>query len=168
MAPVTFNNRNLLLGLLLLITIIAAVWPEPKHEPSAQKSATGTPFHPPKAQAAVVSVAFAPLVKTPVPHKQAPIGNLFSQQTWTPAPVASTLVHTVPVAPPLPFTFAGRYTEGSKITVYLMDGTKMLRVQQGETINEKYRIDKIEQASLSITYLPLGTTQILPTGVLLP
>ena len=49
-----------------------------------------------------------------------------------------------------------------------MDGTKMLRVQQGETINEKYRIDKIEQASLSITYLPLGTTQILPTGVLLP
>jgi hypothetical protein len=111
-------------------------------------------------------VTFAPLTDTRHPNKPSTIGNLFPQQAWEPLP--TTTIEQAPVTPPLPFTFAGRYTEGNKITIFLMEGSLMHRVQQGEIVNKNYRVEKIDQASISLTYLPLGTTQILPTGVLLP
>jgi hypothetical protein len=161
------NTRKLLLGSLLLLTVLAAVWPTPDHETAAPGYETGKSTYRPRAVAAVLDAAFAPLVRAAAPEPTAPAGNLFPQQTWTPPP-PPTAVKPVAVAPPLPFTFAGRYTDGDKITVYLMEGGQMHRVRQGETVNGNYRLDKIEQASISFTYLPLGTTQSLPTGVLQP
>jgi hypothetical protein len=117
------------------------------------------------------NIAFAPLLETSSPVKATAIVVLFPQQSWLSPPpprVASSIVQPAAIVPAMPFTFAGRYTEGNKITLFLMEGSTMHRVQLGDIVNEKYRIEKIEQAAISITYLPLNKTELLPTGVLLP
>ena len=68
------------------------------------------------------------------------------------------------MAPALPFTYGGRYTEGSNVFVFLNEGAKMHTVRQGDTVNATYRIDNIAPAAITLTYLPLGLQQILQTG----
>lgn len=115
-----------------------------------------------------VTVAFAPFHEAGA-VKSAIIGDLFPQQSWLPPPpLPPPTVQQTPTAPPLPFTFGGRYTEGNNITVFLMERNQMHKVKQGDTINGSYRVEKIEQAFISFTYLPMNTSHILPTGVLLP
>jgi hypothetical protein len=165
-SPQRWQNRKLWLGAVLLLTILAAAWPVAERKAAAPEKMQGLTVKFTQSQTAGVNVAFVPLDTTSDTIKFTPIGELFSQQTWaSPAPA---VVQPAPVAPPLPFTFGGRYTEGNKVILYLMDGNQMLRVQLGDIVKDKYRVDKIEQAAISLTYLPLGTTQILPTGVLLP
>jgi len=159
MAPATFKNRKLWLGSLLLLTVLAALWPVPDREPVSSKPASK-----PASRHQDLTVSFAPLeaAKSGITA----IGELFPPQTWTPP--ATSVVKPAPVAPPLPFTFGGRYTEDNNVTIFLIEGKQMHKVKQGEIINGTYKVEKIEQASISLTYLPLGATQILPTGVLLP
>lgn len=166
MTLATFNNRKLWLGSLLLLTALAALWPVPDHELTSSKARTGKSAGHHQDPAAMVNVAFAPLTGATATSQPAEIGNLFPQQTWLPSP--SPIIQQAPSTPPLPFTFGGRYTDGSRVIIYLMEGNQMHKIQQGETIKEIYRVEKIEQASILLTYLPLGTTQILPTGALLP
>lgn len=166
MALATFNNRKLWLGSLLLLTVLAAVWPVPEREPAAPKTRAGIAASRHQDQAAMVSVAFAPLAGATATNEPAAIGGLFPQQTW--APPSPPAAQQAPAAPPLPFTYGGRYTDGDNVTIFLIEGNQMHKVRQGDTVKETYRIEKIEQASISLTYLPLGTTQILPTGGLLP
>lgn len=166
MALATFNNRKLWLGSLLLLTVLAAMWPVQDREPISSKARDGTAASRHHDRAVMVSMAFAPLAGATAANQPAAIGDLFPQQTWAlpPPPVAQQSS----AAPPLPFTYGGRYTEGNNITIFLIEGNQMHRVQQGDTIKETYRVEKIEPASISLIYLPLGTTHILPTGGLKP
>ena len=68
------------------------------------------------------------------------------------------------MAPALPFSYGGRYTEGNKVFVFLSEGAKMHTVRQGDTVNATYRIEKIDAAAITLTYLPLGQQQTLQTG----
>ncbi len=163
MQKTSLNPRKIWLGVLLLITVLAAIWPVHDPETALPKPAKTTP---PGNPTAVPAIAFAPL-KAAVPDKAAPIMDLFPQQSWMPPPPPQ-LQPAKPVAPALPFIFAGRYTEGENVTIFLMEGSQMHKVKQGDTIKGTYKIEKIEQASISLTYLPMNTTQILATGVLLP
>lgn len=167
MALNRFNKRQIGLAVLLLLTALAAVWPvedqdkaqleQPDHSVSAR--------HQPHQDKLVAH--FRPLLTgNSSTNIQSATGNLFPQQTWMPPP--PPVVQQIPVAPPLPFSFAGRYTDGGNTIIFLTEGNKMHRVRQGEAINATYRLEKIEQSSVTFTYLPLGTSQILPTGVLLP
>lgn len=164
-APVTFNNRKLWLGSLLLLTVLAAVWPVPDRETAPSKPRDGITASRHHDQAATISVVFAPLTGATATGKPAIIGDLFPSQSWAPPPSA---IQQKPVAPPLPFTYGGRYTEGSNTIIFLAEGNQVHKVRQGDKVKEIYRVEKIGAESISLTYLPLGTVQILPTGSLLP
>lgn len=65
-----------------------------------------------------------------------------------------------PLAPPLPFRYFGRLTENGKTEVFVMRGEDLLTLAPGQTIGE-YRVDKIADASISFTYLPMKMQQTL-------
>jgi hypothetical protein len=65
-----------------------------------------------------------------------------------------------PSAPPRPFKYFGRLTENGKTEVYVMRGDELLTIAAGQNIGE-YRVDKVSEASIAFTYLPLKTKQTM-------
>jgi hypothetical protein len=66
-----------------------------------------------------------------------------------------------PVAPPLPFRYLGKMLEDGKLSVFLANGEESLSVHAGQRIGD-YRVDKVTDAEVVFTYLPLKTKQSLP------
>jgi hypothetical protein len=64
-----------------------------------------------------------------------------------------------PAAPPLPFVYVGRYVEGGRQIVMLMRGDQLLLLQQGDTVDNTYRVERIATDRIELTYLPLGMRQ---------
>jgi hypothetical protein len=151
-----------LLWMVLLLTVVAALWPVPEND-----TADGVPTRPSKVRnrASVLDASPTQQLRSlapPSPAREREIVDLFPRQGWT-APAASAAPEK-PMAPALPFTYGGRYTEGSNVFVFLNEGAKMHTVRQGDTVNATYRIDNIAPAAITLTYLPLGLQQILQTG----
>lgn len=68
-----------------------------------------------------------------------------------------------PRAPPLPFKYQGRLEDGDT-AVFLLDGTRSLIVRAGDTIDGRYKVERISKHDIAFTYLPLDQRQTLPTG----
>jgi hypothetical protein len=68
-----------------------------------------------------------------------------------PAPIAPAPV-AEPAMPPVPYRFAG--TLGQQ--VLLAKDTTIVAVAPGEVLDGLYRIDAIDDKSITLTYLPLG------------
>ena len=64
-------------------------------------------------------------------------------------------------APPLPFRYLGKMLDGDKLAVFLGNGAESYTVTEGERVGD-YRIDKITEAEIRFTYLPMKTKQALP------
>jgi hypothetical protein len=64
-------------------------------------------------------------------------------------------------APPLPFRYLGKMVEDGKLSVFLANGEESITVHAGQRVGD-YRIDKITEAEVRFTYLPLKTKQSLP------
>ena len=77
------------------------------------------------------------------------------------APPQAAQAPAKPVAPPLPFRYVGKMLDGDKLAVFLVNGNESLAVATGERIGE-YRVEKITDAEIVFTYLPLKTKQSLP------
>lgn len=155
-----------LLWMVLLLTVVAALWPVPEND-----TADGVATRPSKVRnrASVLNASPAQQLRSltsPGPAREREIVDLFPRQGWTP-PAASAAPEK-PSAPPLPFTYGGRYTDGNKVFVFLNEGAKMHTVRQGDTVNATYRIEKIAPAAITLTYLPLGLQQTLQTGSTTP
>ncbi|MFA6015749.1 MAG: hypothetical protein WC742_11850 [Gallionellaceae bacterium] len=173
-----FNKRQISIGVLLLLTVLATLWPVEDDITSTES--TLSPSRESQTDSNKVPLLFKPLLPKNSASNTSTITNLFPQQSW--APLAPPVIQHAPVAapppppapapaiviPPLPFVFAGRYSDDNVTTIFLTENNKMHRVQQGDTINGTYLIKKIEQSYITITYLPLGVTQTLSTGLLLP
>jgi hypothetical protein len=100
-------------------------------------------------------------------------GDPFAHLSWlpppppapplpTPAPTPLPQV-TVPVAPPLPFTFVGMLerSEG-KPSAFLAKGEALLIVAAGDTLdNGAYRVESLTATEIVMTYVPLNTQQTL-------
>jgi hypothetical protein len=151
---------------LLLLTVLAALWPmadnevpegTPDRTPAMRRRDTAS--HVPSAQ------LLGPLASS-VPTKPSAIVNLFPPQTWAPATSADTSANSS--APALPFSYGGRYTEGDHVFVFLNEGTQVHTARQGDTVKGSYRIDKIDDAVITLTYLPLGVQQNLLTSSMTP
>jgi len=65
-----------------------------------------------------------------------------------------------PAAPPLPFQYIGKWTQGGKTDVLVMRGEELVSIEVGQKLGE-YRVDKIGDSSIAFTYLPLKTKQTL-------
>lgn len=102
------------------------------------------------------------------------VSDVFNQTSWyvaPPAPVKVVKQEAVvpvsapaPTAPPLPFTYLGRYGETDGRTVVLAIGEKVYPVKVGDVIDNTYRVEKFSPGMVNLTYLPLNTVQSLRTG----
>jgi hypothetical protein len=95
-------------------------------------------------------------------------GNVFTSKSWyvapPPPPPPPPVVAPPPTAPPLPFTYLGRYQDGGKSEIFLVKDDRVLTVKAGDIIEGNYRVDGIVGAKLELTYLPLGIKQTLNIG----
>lgn len=103
-------------------------------------------------------------------------GELFLSTTWGPKrmqpdpttqPVKLTQTPKsvapppAPVAPPLQFKYAGKVVEDNQIWVFLSQAGENLITKVGEKINPQYRLDAINDETVTVTYLPLNVKQTL-------
>jgi hypothetical protein len=70
-----------------------------------------------------------------------------------------------PTAPPLPFTYIGRFQEeGQPMVYYLERGADVLVVAAGQQIDNNYRLEAAANGQLQFTYVPLDARQVLSIG----
>jgi hypothetical protein len=71
-----------------------------------------------------------------------------------PAPVAAA-----PVAPPMPYRFAGKVLKGSEQEVLVSKGDLVFPVKVGDTLDGMYRVESISAERIELVYLPLGARE---------
>jgi hypothetical protein len=69
-----------------------------------------------------------------------------------------------PVAPPLPFRVMGRYEDGGKSMVFLLQADQSWAIREGDTFSENYRVERITSNAIHLRYLPLNEVQVLEIG----
>ena len=70
------------------------------------------------------------------------------------APVAAA-----PVAPPVPYRFAGKVVTGTEEEILVAKGDLVLPVKVGDTLDGMYRIESISAERIELVYVPLGTRE---------
>lgn len=102
-------------------------------------------------------------------------GELFVSTTWAPkqpqvnlqeqaaiaAQVAKSAPPPAPTAPPLQFKYAGKAIADNETWVFLSESGENLIAKIGGKINDKYRLDSINDDAITMTYLPLNAKQTL-------
>jgi general secretion pathway protein D len=71
-----------------------------------------------------------------------------------------------PVAPPLPFRFAGQFYRDSGAEVYLAKGEEIFPVKEGDTVDGQYKIEAVTSSEVRFLHLPSGTSQIMQFSAL--
>ena len=89
-----------------------------------------------------------------------PLNDPFAMRHFAPRQEPQPVQQAKPTAPPLPFKYFGKLTEGGKTETFVMQGDDLISIAAGQKIGE-YRVDKISEASIAFTYLPLRTQQTL-------
>ena len=77
-----------------------------------------------------------------------------------PAAEAQAQAPAKPTAPPLPFKYLGRMSDGEKLEIFLEQGQEFIAVEPGQRVGD-YRVDKVTDEQIVFTYLPLKTKQTL-------
>jgi hypothetical protein len=94
--------------------------------------------------------------------------NVFGATSWyvapPPPPPAPPPPPPVPTAPPLPFSYVGRYEDALTRLVILTKGERMYTVAEGDVIENMYRIERVTSTMVEMTYMPLNIRQTLGTG----
>ncbi len=146
------------------------VWWAPKDAELSEPAAKTAPRTP----AAAIATATEAMPGTDLHsgEARAPLTTadpLFASSTWVvapppPAPPPPPPPPPPPTAPPLPYVFMGRFEQDGSKLVILTRGNRVVTAAQGDVLEKTYRIDRIEASKVTMTYLPLGSTQFLPTG----
>lgn len=149
----------LYLRLLLLLTVVGCAWLF--FQDTGQSPAIGT--------SSVRPVAIIPSEPSAPPSTpaQAPVAiDLFPMQTWVPPPPPIPVDNSPPKPPPLPFTVSAqwRYENQSKIVVLRGNNTQYTlcnrcsvpgRIVPGKMLDAHYRLDKLTDTAVVLTYMPL-------------
>ena len=96
----------------------------------------------------------------------ATLKDAFQAQSWAPPPPppAPPAPPPPPSPPPLPFTYMGQLVEDGTLTVFLSRQDQNYAVKAGDTLDGIYRVDKVENQRMVLTYLPLNMRQSLAIG----
>ncbi|MBI3771684.1 MAG: hypothetical protein HY272_03180 [Gammaproteobacteria bacterium] len=97
------------------------------------------------------------------------IADAFKTHTWAkplPPITASMGPPPAPTAPPLPLTYIGKLTNKSATTIFITWRDQNYAIAQGDVLGDTYRVDSIDQNSITFTYLPLSQQQTLFLGEL--
>ena len=89
-------------------------------------------------------------------------GELFGAPPPPPKPITKkaqppTPVAAAPVAPQVPYRFAGKVRKGSEEEVLISKGDVVLPVKAGDTLDGVYKVESINAEQIDLVYLPLGT-----------
>lgn len=94
--------------------------------------------------------------------------HAFGAMTWhVPPPPPPTKSQTRPLppppptAPPMPFSFMGRYEEGGTRIILLVKGDRIYTVSEGDVIDSTYRVERMAAGQLELTYLPMNIKQTI-------
>jgi hypothetical protein len=99
------------------------------------------------------------------------IGNVFKAISWyvpppppPPPPPPIPVPPPPPMAPPMPFSYLGRYEDGRKLVIFLLKDDRIYTVSEGEVIDNTYRVEHLIGEVLEMTYLPLNIRQTINVG----
>ena len=86
-------------------------------------------------------------------------GELFGPPPAPPPPKASPApaAAATPVAPPMPYRFAGMVLKGGEVEFMVAKGDLVFPVKVGDTLDGTYRVESIGAEGIELLYLPLGT-----------
>ena len=87
--------------------------------------------------------------------------DAFAPKNFSPVLQPQAGAAAKPEAPALPFRYIGRVLDNGKLAVFLQNGADSYTVTEGERVGD-YRVDKITEAEIRFTYLPMKTKQALP------
>ena len=91
--------------------------------------------------------------------------DLFPSQTWyIPPPPPKPVPPPPPQAPPLPFRFLGLWEESGQAAVFVSDGPRDLILRAGDTVDGRYKVERVGHGVVRLVYLPLNQTQTLSYG----
>lgn len=171
------KKRKMIIGGALVATLIAAVLVEDE-EVAVNVPETLQPLRAPQERTKKTEMTTTQLDVDKLGQRQfSPLaGELFLSTTWEPKrrqsdpttqPVKLTQTPKLiapppaPVAPPLQFKYTGKVVEDSQIWVFLSLAGENLITKVGEKINPQYRLDAINDETVTLTYLPLNVKQTL-------
>ena len=104
--------------------------------------------------------------------ERAPLGEpreeLFGSQSWQPPAPKVAAAPAAPVAPPMPYRFAGKLLQDGKLQVFLAKGDEVVSAREGETLDGTYRVESIDDAQITLLYLPLKHKESIPVNSSLP
>lgn len=175
----TTRQRWTIIGGLLLCTL-AALWFVPPDEAESPSPA-------PAKRAAVSAAETADIVNRAADHaadapvdaalsaapalaEVAPAAASDSESATSPFGVKSWLrpppppPPPKPVAPPLPFQYLGKLSDGEQTRIFLKHDDKHLVASSGDVIMGVYRVDEIGAGRMTFVYQPLNEKQQLAIG----
>lgn len=95
------------------------------------------------------------------------VGNVFSATSWyvppPPPPPVKPPPPPKPTAPPMPFSYLGRYQDAA-LVIMLVKGDRVYTVSEGDVIENTYRVERVSAGMVEMTYLPLNIRQTISTG----
>lgn len=173
------KKRKLMIGGVLLATLIAAVLVEEEEtstdivetvQPVKTASTSRDRAKNQESSAELLDVGklgqrkFNPLagelfVSTTWVPKQPPVS--FEQQAALAEQIKKAAPPPTPTAPPLQFKYSGKAITDDETWVFLSQSGENFITKIGGKINDKYRLDAINDSTIAVTYLPLNIKQTL-------
>lgn len=94
--------------------------------------------------------------------------SLLAPRSWyvppppPPAPkVAVVVAPPPPSAPQVPFTYIGRMIDGKRVVIFLLKNDVQYMAQLDDVLDGTYRVDKIADNTVVLTYMPMNVQQTL-------
>lgn len=174
------NQRNLILGSALLLTLWATYWVSQQENPE-QESDIAAPVHREKrtqAEQAPFAAKSENVTRTAAEAdyaswstyqrnlNQVKPSGLFTPHSWyVPPPKVKAVVVAPPpppkpVAPSAPFAYMGKLENAPGGTQYfLSSNNRVYTVQKGQNIDASWRLEGEDENAVRLTHLPTGLAQ---------
>lgn len=180
-------KRKSILGAALLVTLIAVVMVDDEEEDIIVDAVQTTqPNRTSSGKTRVEADTENYLAVDLLGQRQfnAQAGNIFKSTSWVPTRPQPTMQQQqaalarqadqaarraaapppAPTAPPLEFKYIGKAIYGNETWVFLSEAGKNHVTKLGGRIDDKYRVDAINDEAVTFTYLPLNEKQRLNTN----
>ena len=177
-------KRKSILGAVLLLTLIAVVMVDDEEEEIIVDAVQTTqPTRASSGKTRVEADTENYLAVDLLGQRQfnAEAGNIFKSTSWVPARPQPTAQQQqaalarqadqaarraaapppAPTAPPLAFKYIGKAIHGNETWVFLSEAEENYVTKLGRQIDDRYRVDTMNDETVTLTYLPLGAKQTL-------
>ncbi len=176
-------KRKSILGAVLLVTLIAVVMVDDEEEEIIVDAVQTTqPTRASSGKTRVEADTENYLAVDLLGQRQfnAQAGNIFKSTSWVPARPQPSMQQQqaalakqadqaaraaapppAPTAPPLEFKYIGKAIYGNKTWVFLSEAGENHVTRLGRQIDDRYRVDTMDDETVTFTYLPLDAKQTL-------